>query len=381
MTVGPERTGAPCGRQGIPTDRQSGIGPERNGTQKRTNPAIGLASSLHTVARMRDFKGHEASARTQSEQGGARTTPTTPIRIVRGIRKAPRTSRSGATPRPVYERYQQLARDASSGGDRVLAENYQQHAEHYYRVLRGASAPAVLLRHRGARTVEPGLRHRFRRRIRRPGRRLRRRPAGGRPPGAGRPPSAPSRTRISPATAIVTATTTATGIGTAIRTVNSASSVNPANPASRVKTARPAPRARAAVVAKAAANAGSVAARNANRRFDNREEGAEDVAAPRRRRIRPDRCTRRRQPGHGDRLRRSAAEPAAEPVAARPAPSPASHRRRRRVGRGRGPDRSSGFLTRAPAAAAPAASTEGEGRGPVRRRAPRRKTEAAVSED
>ncbi|WP_336976558.1 DUF4167 domain-containing protein [Brevundimonas nasdae] len=36
----------------------------------------------------------------------------------------------------VYERYQQLARDAASSGDRVLAENYQQHAEHYYRVLR-----------------------------------------------------------------------------------------------------------------------------------------------------------------------------------------------------------------------------------------------------
>ncbi|MBS0411389.1 MAG: DUF4167 domain-containing protein [Proteobacteria bacterium] len=36
----------------------------------------------------------------------------------------------------VYEKYQQLARDASSSGDRVLAENYLQHAEHYFRVLR-----------------------------------------------------------------------------------------------------------------------------------------------------------------------------------------------------------------------------------------------------
>ena len=36
----------------------------------------------------------------------------------------------------VYEKYQQLARDASGGGDRVLAENYLQHAEHYFRVLR-----------------------------------------------------------------------------------------------------------------------------------------------------------------------------------------------------------------------------------------------------
>lgn len=36
----------------------------------------------------------------------------------------------------VYERYLQLARDAASSGDRVVAENYLQHAEHYYRILR-----------------------------------------------------------------------------------------------------------------------------------------------------------------------------------------------------------------------------------------------------
>ena len=36
----------------------------------------------------------------------------------------------------VYEKYQQLARDAHTAGDRVLAENYQQHSEHYFRVMR-----------------------------------------------------------------------------------------------------------------------------------------------------------------------------------------------------------------------------------------------------
>jgi hypothetical protein len=35
----------------------------------------------------------------------------------------------------VYEKYLQLARDAGSAGDRVTAENYLQHAEHYYRIL------------------------------------------------------------------------------------------------------------------------------------------------------------------------------------------------------------------------------------------------------
>jgi hypothetical protein len=35
----------------------------------------------------------------------------------------------------VYEKYLQLARDANSAGDRVMAENYLQHAEHYFRIL------------------------------------------------------------------------------------------------------------------------------------------------------------------------------------------------------------------------------------------------------
>ena len=35
----------------------------------------------------------------------------------------------------VLEKYLQLARDAGSAGDRVAAENFLQHADHYYRVL------------------------------------------------------------------------------------------------------------------------------------------------------------------------------------------------------------------------------------------------------
>lgn len=36
----------------------------------------------------------------------------------------------------IFERYLQLARDAASSGDRVLSENYMQHADHYFRLLR-----------------------------------------------------------------------------------------------------------------------------------------------------------------------------------------------------------------------------------------------------
>lgn len=40
----------------------------------------------------------------------------------------------------IYEKYQQLARDAASSGDRVGAENFLQHAEHYYRLMSANAA-------------------------------------------------------------------------------------------------------------------------------------------------------------------------------------------------------------------------------------------------
>ena len=35
----------------------------------------------------------------------------------------------------VLEKYLAMARDASSAGDRIAAENFLQHAEHYYRII------------------------------------------------------------------------------------------------------------------------------------------------------------------------------------------------------------------------------------------------------
>jgi hypothetical protein len=40
------------------------------------------------------------------------------------------------TANQIYDKYLALARDANSMGDRVKAENYHQHAEHYYRLIR-----------------------------------------------------------------------------------------------------------------------------------------------------------------------------------------------------------------------------------------------------
>ncbi|TCO70481.1 DUF4167 domain-containing protein [Rhodovulum euryhalinum] len=39
------------------------------------------------------------------------------------------------TPQQIIDKYNQLARDAHLGNDRVAAENFQQHAEHYTRLL------------------------------------------------------------------------------------------------------------------------------------------------------------------------------------------------------------------------------------------------------
>ncbi|MDG1183324.1 MAG: DUF4167 domain-containing protein [Tateyamaria sp.] len=39
------------------------------------------------------------------------------------------------TPQQIIDKYNQLARDAQLSGDRVATENFQQHAEHYMRLL------------------------------------------------------------------------------------------------------------------------------------------------------------------------------------------------------------------------------------------------------
>lgn len=44
------------------------------------------------------------------------------------------------TAQHIAEKYAQLARDAQSSGDRIMAENYLQHAEHYNRIIASAQA-------------------------------------------------------------------------------------------------------------------------------------------------------------------------------------------------------------------------------------------------
>jgi hypothetical protein len=56
------------------------------------------------------------------------------------------------TPHQIFERYVALAREASTSGDRVAAENLYQHADHYFRVMNAADEGH---QHRATRPTAP----------------------------------------------------------------------------------------------------------------------------------------------------------------------------------------------------------------------------------
>ena len=68
------------------------------------------------------------------------------------------------TPSHIAEKYLQLARDAQTSGDPVAAENYYQHAEHYFRLIAAAQEQfrQTILRPTGARTNARHARRRLR---------------------------------------------------------------------------------------------------------------------------------------------------------------------------------------------------------------------------
>lgn len=118
------------------SDRSTiGDRPRAKRNQETDGTGQGAVPPLHTVARMRDFKGMKRQrGRNRNKAGANNANNANPNRSWDS--QGPENIKVRGNAQTVYERYQQLARDAASSGDRVLAENYQQHAEHYYRVLR-----------------------------------------------------------------------------------------------------------------------------------------------------------------------------------------------------------------------------------------------------
>lgn len=97
-------------------------------------PATGERGFQHGSS-MRDFKGMKRQrGRNRKPGGGSGANSANPNRSWDS--QGPENIKVRGNAQTVYERYMQLARDAASAGDRVLAENYLQHAEHYFRVLR-----------------------------------------------------------------------------------------------------------------------------------------------------------------------------------------------------------------------------------------------------
>ena len=85
---------------------------------------------------MRDFKGMKRQRGRNRGGGGSGGKPQQHNANRAFDSNGPEGIKVRGNAQHVFDKYQQLARDASGGGDRVLAENYLQHAEHYFRLIR-----------------------------------------------------------------------------------------------------------------------------------------------------------------------------------------------------------------------------------------------------
>jgi hypothetical protein len=80
---------------------------------------------------MKDFRGIKRQRSRNRKPAGNQSNPNRAYES-----NGPDGAKVRGNAQTIYEKYQQLARDANSSGDRVLAENHLQHAEHYFRLIR-----------------------------------------------------------------------------------------------------------------------------------------------------------------------------------------------------------------------------------------------------
>jgi len=106
---------------------------ERLGSHTRNRrPCIEAGRSVReNVAHMKDFRGMKRQRSRNRKPSGNSNNPNRAYES-----NGPEGTKVRGNAQTIYEKYQQLARDANSSGDRVLAENHLQHAEHYFRLIR-----------------------------------------------------------------------------------------------------------------------------------------------------------------------------------------------------------------------------------------------------
>jgi hypothetical protein len=98
------------------------------------------------IKRMRGRGGHRnggGGQYRQSSGGGGSSSGSQPLNRNHVFDSNGPDLRLRGTSQQLFEKYLQLGRDATSGGDRVMAEGYFQHAEHYFRILNAMNQAAM----------------------------------------------------------------------------------------------------------------------------------------------------------------------------------------------------------------------------------------------
>jgi len=117
--------------------------PTENGADRDADGRRGSTRTNHKCRVMmsyRDFKGVMRPGQNKRNRGrnnngnNPNNRPRMPHRVQTFDSNGPNVKIRGNAYQ-VFERYIALAREAVSSGDRVAAENFYQHAEHYFRVM------------------------------------------------------------------------------------------------------------------------------------------------------------------------------------------------------------------------------------------------------
>src|SRR6056297_1009128 len=102
----------------------------RTDTIQRTDAPVGASDTLTTRLDCKNMRSSKSRSRNKSNRN--RSVGNIVNRVFDS--SGPEGKVRG-TPQQIIEKYNQLARDAQLSGDRVATENFQQHAEHYLRLL------------------------------------------------------------------------------------------------------------------------------------------------------------------------------------------------------------------------------------------------------